>query len=526
MQISRRNFLQLLAAAAASPALTRLLSAARDPATDALCRKLASDPLRPQYHLLPAKNWMNDPNGPIFFRGRYHMFHQYNPQGPTWGNMNWAHATSPDMIHWQHEPVALSPTPNGPDRDGVFSGSAVLDHDRPTVIYTGVAPPATNGEATLRDGVHTWRETQCLAVAQDDDLRVWKKLPQPVIAAPPAGLEVTGFRDPCLWREAGKWMLILGSGIRGKGGAILLYTSANLRDWTYLNPLVKGSHGNQDSTNPVDIGDMWECPDFFPIGNKHVLLISTMGKVRWKVGTYARQRFTLEKEGVVDWGAYYAAKTMLDAKGNRILWGWITETRPDADLIAAGWAGAMSLPRTVSLNRQNELVTRVTAAQILRTSHEGASIALSLDRGAERPQGAARRRELFDAVRIHDLSAELDLIIRPKGDEFNLRLQSENGDDFATISCVTKPGSRQIRVNNVTAPLSPGKIPMVGLHLFLDGSILELFANLETALTARIYRVPSSPLRLKLDDSAEIISFNAWRMQPISKDRLTASLCS
>ena len=526
MPISRRNFLQLSAAAAAAPAWTRLLSAPSDPATAALCRKLASDPLRPQYHLLPAKNWMNDPNGPIFFRGRYHMFHQYNPQGPTWGNMNWAHATSPDMIHWQHEPIALSPTPDGPDRDGVFSGSAVLDHGTPTVIYTGVAPPATDTQATLRDGVHTWRETQCLAVAQDNDLRVWKKLPQPVIAAPPAGLEVTGFRDPCLWREGGKWMLILGSGIRGKGGAILLYSSSNLRDWTYLHPLVQGSPSNKDSTNPVDTGDMWECPDFFPMGNKHVLLISTMGKVRWKVGTYARQRFTPEKEGVVDWGAYYAAKTMLDAKGNRILWGWITETRPDADLIAAGWAGAMSLPRTLSLNQQNELVTRITAAQVLRTSHEGASTALSVDRGAERPQESARRRALFDAVRIPDLSAELDLIIRPKGDEFSLRLQSEDGEDFATISCVTKSGSRQIRVNSVTAPLGPGEIPMVGLHLFLDGSILELFANLETALTARIYRVPSSPLRLKLDDSAEIISFNAWRMQPISKDRLTGSLCS
>ena len=110
--------------------------------------------------------------------------------------------------------------------------------------------------------------------------------------------------------------------------------------------------------NPVDTGDMWECPDFFPLGNKHVLLISTMGKVRWKVGTYANQRFTPEKEGVVDWGAYYAAKTMLDRNGNRILWGWITETRPDADLIAAGWAGAMSLPRVLSLNAAKRTTNR------------------------------------------------------------------------------------------------------------------------------------------------------------------------
>jgi beta-fructofuranosidase len=219
MTISRRTFMQLSTATALSSLCPGLADQ-----NSQLCRKLSSDPLRPQYHLLPAHNWMNDPNGPIFYRGRYHMFHQYNPQAAVWGNMNWAHATSDDMIHWQHEPIALVPTPDGPDQDGVFSGSAVLDSGKPTMIYTGVQPPKTQTDATLKDGVHTWQETQCLAVAADDDLRTWKKLPQPVIATPPAGLVVTGFRDPCLWREGARWMLIVGSGIRGKGGAILLYT--------------------------------------------------------------------------------------------------------------------------------------------------------------------------------------------------------------------------------------------------------------------------------------------------------------
>src|SRR6478672_5087496 len=130
MSLTRRTFLQLSAEAAATPAWARALRAPMDD-TISLCKKLAADPLRPQYHLLPAHNWMNDPNGPIFFAGRYHMFHQYNPQGAVWGNMNWAHATSPDMFHWHHEPIALSPTPAGPDQNGVFSGSAVLDNGKP-----------------------------------------------------------------------------------------------------------------------------------------------------------------------------------------------------------------------------------------------------------------------------------------------------------------------------------------------------------------------------------------------------------
>lgn len=517
MPVSRRDFLQLSSAAALAPAWSRLspISADHDPA--ALCRKLASDPLRPQYHLLPAHNWMNDPNGPIFFRGRYHMFHQYNPQAAVWGNMTWAHATSPDMVHWQHGPIALSPTPGGPDRDGVFSGSAVLDKGMPTIIYTGVAPPPAESEATLQDGVHTWREVQCLAVAQDDDLRTWKKRAEPVIAAPPAELVVTGFRDPCLWREGDHWMLILGSGILHRGGAILLYSSRDLRRWTYLHPLIQGPPGSSKTMNPVDNGEMWECPDFFRLGDKHVLLISTMGKVRWKVGTYANRVFTPEKEGVVDWGAYYAAKTMLDADGNRILWGWITETRPDAELIAAGWAGAMSLPRVLSLNSKNELQMEVApAVQQLRAAHTVISHDAS----------PTARQKLLETLRLYDLAAEIKIEFHRKTEEIEIRLQSESGENFVTISCANNSGGRELRVDKISAPLSATGGSPVQLHIFLDGSVLEVFANGTTSLTKRVYRIPSGPLMLKVVGDAELTSLDVWQITPISNDRLTGSLCS
>ena len=518
MSLSRRAFLQLSGTAAAlAPRWSRFMTAASDPDSAALCRKLSSDPLRPQYHLLPAHNWMNDPNGPIFFRGRYHMFHQYNPQGAIWGNMNWAHATSPDMIHWEHLPIAISPTPNGPDRDGVFSGSAALDHGKPAMIYTAVAPPTSETDATLRDGAHVWRETQCLAVAEDDDLRTWKKLAEPVIATPPAGMAVTGFRDPALWREGDKWMLILGSGTLAKGGMILLYTSDDLRHWTYLHPLVESSPSGKNTKNPVGSGDMWECPDFFPLDNKHVLLISTMGKVRWKVGTYANQRFTPEKEGVVDWGSYYAAKTMLDADGTRILWGWIPESRPDSELIAAGWAGTMSLPRTLSLSAQNELQTEVApAARVLRDKRIG----------IDPQQSASARAKSLETLPITDLAAEIELELQPKADNCALSLRTQDGTVFASIVCEKQGGRRQLRINSVVAPLAGTPNSPVRLHMFLDGSVLEVFANETTALTARIYNVVSGPLHLTLEGSAEIASLTIWQMKPISKDRLTGSLCT
>ena len=109
---------------------------------------------RPQFHFSPKEHWMNDPNGPIFWKGRYHMFYQHNPGAAVWGDMHWGHASSPDMIHWRHLPIALAPTHGGMDKDGVFSGCTVDNNGVPTIVYTGTQP-----------------EVQCLATGRDDRCR-------------------------------------------------------------------------------------------------------------------------------------------------------------------------------------------------------------------------------------------------------------------------------------------------------------------------------------------------------------------
>ena len=443
------------------------------------------------------------------------MFHQYNPDGAVWGNMHWAHAVSPDLVHWSHEPIAIAPTPNGDDRDGVFSGSAVLENGVPTVIYTGVEPPSSDAPATLRDGKHVWREVQCLAVSRDAMLRRWEKLPQPVIAAPPPGMAVTGFRDPALWREGDTWWLILGSGTREKGGTILLYRSTDLRKWTYVHAMIEAGPSGKNTTNPVDDGDMWECPDFFPLGAKYVLLISTMGKVRWKVGSYRNLQFTPEKEGVVDYGAYYAAKSMLDREGSRILWGWIPETRPEAEHAAAGWAGAMSLPRVLSLTENGELAMRVSpAVQQLRRDHAGFTGNLTQP---------AKQRAITD-IRVANLAAELSAEFRPSpAKPAVLRLIADNGDTFAAIS--VDDSKRELNVNGILAPLSE-TTGSIRFHAFLDGSVLEVFVNGTSAITARVYRAPAGPLRLRVEGEPDVSSLDVWNIEPISKNRLTSPLCA
>ena len=503
--ISRRTFLEQAGSALAASGLSRLTTFGAHPDLQA---RLSSDRLRPQYHLLPAANWMNDPNGPILYHGRYHMFFQYNPNGAFWGSMHWAHAVSPDMIHWQHEPIALAPTPDGFDRDGVFSGSAVLDGDLPTIIYTGVLPPVSPSEITLNDGRHKWREVQCLATSRDGDLRTWQKLAEPIIARPPTDLAITGFRDPGVWKEDTEWLLTLGSGINGRGGAVLLYESRDLRHWTFRHLLIEGRGTGEPAANPVDNGEMWECPDFFPLGNRHVLLYATMGKVLWKTGKYRNRRFTPEKEGVVDFGAYYAAKTMLDEYGNRILWGWIPETRPESDYRAAGWAGLMALPRTLSIAADGGLrISPASAVEILRTSH------------AQVHASDRNKHTTLSGIRIHDLAGEIQARVAPRR-AFRLRLRSEKNEPFAEVAYDPSQKDAELRVNGTAVAFATNGA--ITLRMFLDGSVLEVFAGDRVVITARLYSPPTAALKLEAFDVEALESLDVWGMRPISKDRLTS----
>ncbi len=260
MQVTRRRFSKLFGAASIATLSSRWRAACL--AISAVSRDIAHDPLRPEFHLLPPHNWMNDPNGPIWWKGKYHLFYQLNPHAAVWGDMHWGHAISTDMVHWRHEPIALAPTPGGADSEGCFSGSAFVFNGVPTLVYTGVenAPPDS---VTLDDSAGKLRETQMLATAEDSDLLKWKKQETPIIRTPPEGMAVTGFRDPCPWHEADGWYLGVGSGERGKGGCVLLYRSNDVRNWEYLHPLAHGKTTGRADTNPVDRGDMWECPDFF-----------------------------------------------------------------------------------------------------------------------------------------------------------------------------------------------------------------------------------------------------------------------
>ena len=478
--------------------------------------ELAKDPRRPQFHLLPAANWMNDPNGPIYWKGEYHMFFQYNPGGAYWGDMHWAHAVSSEMVHWRHLPVALSPTPGGADADGCFSGSAVVQDGVPTFVYTGVAA-VPKEEATLSDGQHDFRETQCIATSSDPMLIVWEKAPAPVIATPPPGLKVAGFRDPCPWRLGEWWYLNVGSGVRGKGGMVLLYRSKDLRQWEYLHPLVEGTmpadaDRAKSATDPVASGEMWECPDFFAIRDKYVLIYSTQGKVFWQSGALDQEslRFKAEQSGLLDHGSYYAPKTQLDKDGNRILWGWLPETRPLEEYRAAGWAGMMSLPRVLDLDAKGVLTMRfLPEVEKLRRQQE------------RMKPGEAKE---FGTLRIEGCCCEFRCAAQQGSKPFEVVLSLENGMKTGAelLRIEWKPEGQSLLVDGAKIE-TPGD-ETLDVNAFVDGSVIELLVNGRFAKTKRFYYPGNSAPNIQASYRGrqdQLKDLAVWQIAPISADRLT-----
>ena len=314
-----------------------------------------------------------------------------------------------------------------------------------------------------------------------------------MLATPPTGLHVTGFRDPCPWKDGDAWYMVVGSGLNQVGGAVLLYRSPDAQHWTYLHPLAQGKWREGTTGNPVDTGEMWECPDFFPLGEKHVLLYSTERKVYWEVGTFDKQelRFHSETRGLLDHGSYYAMKSMVDSQGRRILWGWVQETRTPAECTAACWAGAMALPRVLSLSADHRLRMEVPT--------EFHSLLRPLAAGGWVKQRSAMIDCQFEAGK------PCSFVVRA---------------GTATLFAVRHEGGASIEVASKTVQLSPGADGSSRLQVWFDGSIIEAFIDSQEAVTARCYGPSLGGIQVVQTGVFKV--FSVAQVAAISKDRLTS----
>jgi fructan beta-fructosidase len=311
---------------------------------------------RPQIHFSPPAQWMNDPNGMVFVDGTYHLFYQHYPDSTVWGPMHWGHAVSTDLVHWEHQPIALYPDSLGM----IFSGSAVYDVQNSSGLGTSDNPPLVAiFTYHLMEGEKQGRvdyQTQGIAYSTDKGKTWIKYHGNPVLKNP----GIKDFRDPkVFWHtQSKKWVMIL-----AVSDHVELYGSDNLLDWKKLSEFGKenGSHGG-----------VWECPDLFELtvegekDSKWVMLLSINpggpnggSATQYFVGEFDGQNFTSETPGKdtlwLDYGPdNYAGVTwsnIPESDGRRIFLGWMSNWAYGNVVPTHPWRSAMTVPRELKLAR-------------------------------------------------------------------------------------------------------------------------------------------------------------------------------
>jgi beta-fructofuranosidase len=460
----------------------------------------------PEGHGLPF-----DPNGAIFWNGRYHLCYIFQDPTLPHGGHCWGHASSHDLVHWRWHPPALVPAP-GDAEHGIFSGNCFVNRDgAATMLYHGVY--AGN----------------CIATSREPDLARWAKLPaNPIIPNPPPGSpEAQRYNswDPHGWVEGDTYYAVFG-GNPSAHTPPTLFKARALDRWAYVGPFL--AHEMPDVAAFEDVS----CPDFFPLGDRHVLVcISHACGARYYVGRWEHEQFTPELHRRMNWpgGACFAPESLLDGQGRRILWTWALEARPKEQ---AAWGGTMTLPRVLSLAPDHTLfIDPVPELEQLRMH----------------PRTRQHTRVTPEApVHLDDVGGdtlELALTITPgSATRCGLKVRcAPDGAEETAIWCdmaagvlwidvarasldpqivyrtfIFKPGDNPA-VTAQAAPfvLEPGE-PLT-LRVFLDRSILEVFANRRQCLTQRIYptRTDSREVVLVSEGGAyEVETLNAWDMAP------------
>lgn len=308
-------------------------------------------------HLKAPDNWINDPNGFIWYQGEYHLFYQYFPYEPQWGTMHWGHAVSKDLVHWEHKKIALYPS-RYEDKNGCFSGSAIEENGKLYLYYTGVRYEETSKEDIHHCLNEKFQSSQLMITSKDGyyfDNFHDKKVVISSITDTTLG-DYTHTRDPKIWKGKDKYYMVLGTTEKKRQGKLLFYSSIDLEHWEFLNSYTEDSG---------IFGWMCECPDLFQINNQYVLLFSSMGFLKDKMTEENQSLCSLvsfeEKTGTlkrqkeyqyIDYGLdIYACQTTKDQDGNQIMIGWMRMPEPVQE--EEKWIGMMSLPRIVEIRNEH-----------------------------------------------------------------------------------------------------------------------------------------------------------------------------
>ncbi|MBK8975749.1 MAG: GH32 C-terminal domain-containing protein [Planctomycetes bacterium] len=423
----------------------------------ALREDLLRDPYRPGYHFVTPEGVCMpfDPNGAIYWKGRYHLFYIFQDhRGHDWG-----HVSSADLFHWRHHPTGLV--------DGMFSGDCFLDAEgRPTMCY------------------HQVGQGNALAVALDDDLDAWQKLASNPItpATRPGDPHHDRYRswDPYGWCEDGAYYAIFG----GTRPAVAR-ASALAGPWRYVGDLF--AHG----VDGVALDEDVSCADFFELGGKRVLLcISHRLGCRYYVGDWRDEQFHPERHAQMSWvdNSFFAPESLVDDRGRRIMWAWILDGPGFATRAQSGWSGTMSLPRVLELGADGllRMAPPVEIEALRRDPRRFEDVAVGADDGVVLPGCSGDSLELVIAWQPGDAREVGVEVCRSADGEETTRVSYDAAAQVLKIDTArSSRGDGPRTVEQGPFALRPGE--PLQLRVFVDRSVVEVFANDRQAVVRRVY---------------------------------------
>ena len=436
---------------------------------------------KPKFHFSAEIGWINDPNGFCRFNGQYHLFYQFYPYGSKWGPMHWGHAVSHDLIKWEHMPVALAPDSSF-DKDGCFSGTAIVLDDKLYLFYTGV---------------HDGKQEQCIAFSADG-INFEKYADNPVIGeknlAPDVNIQ--DFRDPKIIQKGEYFYCIIGANSKA-----VVYKSKNMFEWEYTGDLLDSK-----------LGVMWECPDYFEADDETVFLASICGNntenseenkfVFFANPTY----FVLESNdlenlpvkyksfGELENGFdFYAPQVLQSPENKNILIAWMytfgERVVTDSDNLNHGWANCMTLPREIGMRDGKLYQTPIKAIEKYRKNEFSLKDIIVREKFTiDEKSNDYRSSEMLVSVDMAELCAKTFKVILPAG---VLAFDKENGFViFDRSDCGYDLRSYEQREQN-RREVRKHKFDftdIINIQIFIDVSAYEVFINKgEMVISSRFY---------------------------------------
>lgn len=449
---------------------------------------------KPVFHLTPYVGWMNDPNGFSYYKGQYHMFYQYYPYRPFWGPMHWGHAVSKDLLHWTYLPAALAPDEPYENGGGCFSGSAVeLPDGRQLLVYTGVLSEQ-QPDGTMHDV-----QQQCVAIGDGINFEKCEKNPIMVASQLPAGSSRFDFRDPKAWKAADGSYRCITVTCDGQGdGRAIQFESKDGFCWNFKSTLAE---------NNGRFGKMWECPDFFELDGKHVLIVSPMEMeaegleypnghgVVYQIGSYDDEtgKFVCEHAQSIDYGIdFYAPQTVLAPDGRRIMIGWMQNWAfVNMHSESEQWFGQMTMPRELSIV-DGKLIQRPTkefdACRKNSVSYRGVCVADGAETNVETGIDTDAQAVTLDGVEGRVVDLELTIAPESKDDSYYSFEMRFAQDDTHYTALRYRPHESELEIDR---SYSGSRIAMVHkrsckvrdnggvlkLRVVIDRFSAEIFAN-------------------------------------------------